>query len=1116
MHYFGEIQRKLEGFIRKFHLNQLLRGIMLFTAIGLLYFLATLFIEYFLWLKPTARTILFWAFVAVEMSLFVWLIALPLFRLFKLKKGIEYEQASKLIGKHFHEVSDKLINILQLQQSKEKSDLLLASIEQKSAALHPIPFQKAINFRQNAKYLKYVAIPLLIALAIWASGNTSFFTESYQRVVNYKEAYTPPAPFTFAVLNEQLQALEGQSLKLRIATSGDVVPVEAKIHFNEESYFLKNEAAGMFSFEMPKLSEQTSFYLTANDVTSDSYAIAVVPVPSTTAFELFLDYPAYTGIKDEVLTNTGSATIPEGTSIQWKVNAQHTDYVEFITEDTLQFQRDGETFAHQKRVYRNLKYTIALSNQALPRYEELGYQLRTIKDQSPEIKVNVKKDSSDVEALYFQGQVSDDYSLSELKLFWYPSDNRAAIQSREVAIKKQAFDVFYEFFPGEVPIEEGIAYEIYFEVTDNDALRAGKKTKSKVFSFRKRTKSELEEEQLLEQKESIQKLDNSINKLQEQQKALKELSRTQKEKEQLNFDEQQKLKSFLQQQQQQEALMQRFTKELEENLRENEDVQDEEFKKLLEERLERQNKEFEKNEEFLKQLEELAKKIDKEELSKRLEELGKQQANDKRNLQQLLELTKRYYVAEKTQKLAEDLKKLAEKQEEASKKSSEENTSEGQKELNKEFEQLEKELEELQKANDELRKPMDLPKEQKTKEEIRKEQQEATEQLEQRDQQQNAQEQQQSDSKARKNQQQAARMMQKLGNKMEMQMASGGQSQEMEDAEMLRQILDNLLVYSLEQEGLMEEFMQMEDNSPSFTKSLKRQYSLRQVFEHVDDSLFSLSLRRPEIGEFINKEITEVYFNVDKSIARFSDNRLYQGIGSQQYALTASNNLASMLSDVLDQMQQNMSMSSSGGQGQQGFQLPDIIKSQEDLNQQMQDGMEGKQKGQQGEQRQPGQQGEKGDEGDSKGNSQQNGNQQEQQSEELFEIYKQQQQLRQQLEEQLKDLQGEGNKAAGDKLVRDMERIERELLERGMNPQTLQRMLNLKHELLKLDKATFEQGKKKERESRTNRRQFQSQAESYQKAREYFNQTEILNRQPLPLQIEYQKRIQVYFKGKDD
>src|SRR5690606_15276102 len=123
------------------------------------------FLEYALWLGKAGRTILFWSFVLVELGLFFRFILIPLSRLFKLSGGINYEQASRIIGKHFPEVSDKLLNVLQLKHKGQESELLLAGIDQKAAELRPVPFNFAIDFRKNLKYARYTAIPVLIILA---------------------------------------------------------------------------------------------------------------------------------------------------------------------------------------------------------------------------------------------------------------------------------------------------------------------------------------------------------------------------------------------------------------------------------------------------------------------------------------------------------------------------------------------------------------------------------------------------------------------------------------------------------------------------------------------------------------------------------------------------------------------------------------------------------------------------------------------------------------------------------------------------------------------------------------------------------------------------------------
>ncbi|MGC1205341.1 MAG: hypothetical protein WA839_10710, partial [Flavobacteriaceae bacterium] len=410
MNNFNSIQNKLEAFIRRYYSNELLKGIILFFAIGLLYLLFTLFIEYTLWLNPTARAILFWLFVAVEVALFVTFIAIPLAKLFKLQKGINFKDASKIIGKHFPEVNDKLLNVIQLNENQSKSELLLASIDQKSIELNPIPFKLAVNFKKNLGYLKYAAIPVLILLLTFFFGNFNWFSDSYKRVVNYQTAYEPPAPFQFFVVNNDLNAIENKDFKLIVKTAGDVMPENAQILYNNETYFLQQKGIGQFEyvFSQPKLNIE--FQLTANNVTSKPYKLYVVEVPSLLSFEMVLDYPNYTNKKDAILKSSGNAVVPEGTNITWQLKTKATETVNLYAKDTLPFSSDkAGVFQATKRVYNNLDYNLSTSNNNLRDYENLAFRIDVVKDEYPELNLKVETDSLDLQTLYFYGQISDDY-----------------------------------------------------------------------------------------------------------------------------------------------------------------------------------------------------------------------------------------------------------------------------------------------------------------------------------------------------------------------------------------------------------------------------------------------------------------------------------------------------------------------------------------------------------------------------------------------------------------------------------------------------------------------------------------------------------------------------------
>ena len=132
----------------------------------------------------------------------------------------------------------------------------------------------------------------------------------------------------------------------------------------------------------------------------------------------------------------------------------------------------------------------------------------------------------------------------------------------------------------------------------------------------------------------------------------------------------------------------------------------------------------------------------------------------------------------------------------------------------------------------------------------------------------------------------------------------------------------------------------------------------------------------------------------------------------------------------------------------------------------------------------------------------------------LYEIYQQQQELRQALQDKLAK---DGNNGSGTNLLKQMENIELDLLNKGFRNETLQKMMQLEHQLLKLENATFQQGEDNKRESKTNADNFNNNSNNQiPTAKQYFKSTEILNRQALPLQHIYKVKVQEYFKVSND
>ena len=1147
---YSNILEKLNAFIAKFYTKMLLKGVLLFIAFGLLFFLLVLGIEYFLWLNSLGRLLLLVLFVGVEFYLVWKFIITPLSFLLKWKRGLSNKEASLLIGEHFPEVEDKLFNLLDLAESSEKSELLLASIQQRSMDLSVVPFVKAVDLKENMGYAKYLLLPLLVFGLIWISGDIASYFGSYKRVVNYDLAYEPPAPFAFKLLTSDLDVLEGESLTVSVTTEGRVKPENVSIVLDGEEFLLpSNEGFYQYKFNSPL--ESTSFYFVSNGFRSKEFFLKVIAVPSIVDFDLILDYPDYTGKQDDIIKSTGNAVFPEGTFVSWRMKTRTTEEVLFRVGDSIEnFKRSGDAFSLDKRVFSDLDYELSISNANVDNYESLGYRFTVVRDAYPSLRVDQVLDSLNPNVSYYVGEATDDYQLSAVRLIYYKKGQ----EKKNVLVLSKPnvnYNKFYYTFPSGLDLEEGEAYDYYFEVVDNDAIHKGKVTKSQVFSSAFMNANQLKEKELEFQKSVLNNLDRSLEMSKEQQESLKEINRQEKENSILSFSDQNRIKDFLKKQELQEDLMKKFSGQLKDNLKKTEE--DNKLKKLLEERLERMELEAKKNDKLLEELSKLTDKLDKDELAKRLEELGKKQRNADRNLEQLLELTKRYYVQQKAEQLGSDLDKLSKEQKDlAEKKLGSELEQKEQDSIKAKFEEISKEVEELIKDVASLKKPMELKVDMGKVEEVRKDQEDVMEELSKQPNGDKS-----SSEKANSKQKSAAKKMKELSQDLlSASSGGGGGSSTAEDAEMLRQLLDNLITFSFKQEGLYRSLGESEMSGTVNTLSIKRQQELRELFKHVDDSLFALSLRQAELSEFVNEQITEVYYNLDKALESMAESEMYQGASYQKYVLNASNSLSDFLANVLENLQQSMSPSSGKGKGK-GFQLPDIILGQEKLGEKMGEmgkkGSEGKssgegkkgsgQGGESGEKGseggdgngQEGENGEKGGEGNGKGTKDGEGSNSggggkgsemgsggsgngsnEEELNEIYEIYKEQQLLREQLEEQLKNLINNDDRKLGEKLVQQMEDFQNDLLRNGVTQQTMNKMNNINREMLKLDNAALKQGKTKERESNNSNDLFQNPILTRPSILDnYRNDVEILNRQALPLQQNFQIRVKDYFKIDD-
>ena len=565
---YKNIEEKLHQFVRKFYTNELIKGGILFLSLGFLYLFFTLILEYFLWLKPTARTLLFWVFICVESYLLFRFILTPIFRLVGIKKGISFKESSKIIGNHFPKVGDKLINVLQLKEANDQSDLLLASIEQKAKELQPIPFAKAVNFKTNTKYLKFAAVPVIIWILITVTGNFKMFNTSFERVLNHRTAFVPPAPFSFHLLTKNLTVIQGQPFTIEFETKGTVQPSDVLVFYNNQSYYLQRDN-GVFSYMFSNTDNPIQFNVEANDIVSESYILEIIKTPTIQNISVDLKYPKYIQKKNETINNSGILLIPEGTKTIWNVNTSQTESVAFIEgSKTNEFKKLGDKlFSFQKTINASIEYQIATSNTDLKNYEKLFFKIEVIKDEFPEIEVLSDIDSLSNNIAQFAGKISDDYGLTKLEVVYYNEDTPNQVEKQQLEISSKENQTFYFVFPGILALQKGINYELFFQVYDNDGVNGRKKSKSKKFNFRNKSDKEVEEEAVFQQRNQIKSIEKTLQKRQDQKKDLEEIKQNLQNKKNVNWNDKKKIEEYIKRQEQYKKMMQRQTDKLQENIK---------------------------------------------------------------------------------------------------------------------------------------------------------------------------------------------------------------------------------------------------------------------------------------------------------------------------------------------------------------------------------------------------------------------------------------------------------------------------------------------------------------------------------------------------------------------
>lgn len=1120
------IIEKLDLFIRKYYKNKLLKGLLLAIAVMLALYIVMVVLEHFSYFGTVVRTIFFWFFIASLVSIVAYYIVLPLSKMFRLGKCISYDDAAKIIGNHFPEVSDKLLNLLQLQHmgTDVDNELLKASIDQKTALLSPIPFLNAINLKHNLRYVKYAAIPLLF-IAVCMMVAPSYLTEPSRRIINHSTFYEKPAPFSFIVENDSLVASQKDDFTVRLVVEGNEIPNEVTIVIDGINYHMQKTDITHFTYLFKNIQRSHTLQFSAAGIISRPYELDVMPRPAIASFQALLSYPAYTGCEAETLVGEGDLTVPKGTRIEWIFSARDADTLRFNADSvtfSMAFSNNGRA-RFQRRAMTSFAYNfLAVGSRSAS--DTLSYSVSVVDDAFPMIAVMQMTDSAMPDRHFFRGQIKDDYGFSRLEFVVERSnakDSAVNVDRQKIAITSDASQEFnYSTDFSTLELNPGDHIKYYFEVWDNDAVNGNKSSKSQTFEIQIPTEEEIDEILRTSTSDISRTAETSISELKKLQEEINELMRRLVDKKELSWQEKKQLEELKKKHEEVKQHLDQMRQQMQENQRLEDKFRDQ-SEQLMEKQkeLDRLFDQVMNDEikEMMNEMDRLMNEVDKKKVQEELENMKLKNEDLEKQLDQNIELMKRLDLEKRVEQAVQKADDLARKQEELSQKQQDKNDAlQQQKNLSEQYKQLQKDIDQIKKDYKNLDNPSDFKTDEQLQQQIQQSQQDAENKLQKGKQ-----------KDASKSQKQAAEDLKKLAEKLAESQMELEQEDLAEDSEQIRRLLKNLVGLSFNQESLISSVNSVSIQDPKYQQIIRDQNLLKDDFRNVEDSLRALAKRQISVAGTVGKELASVNSNIAKSLSGllqynqsiYGNFRNTSSAKNMQYSMTSLNNLALLLAESLDQMQNQMRQNQqqkkqNSSCKRQGMKMKSnqscsnpgknpspksMRQMQEELNKQMEALKKELEK-----------------QGNNKSNRTQIGKHNTMSSE-FAKMAAQQEQIRrmmQQYGQEMKERSGGNSKLAKeiDEMMRQMEQTETDLVNRTITRQTIQRQQQIMTRLLQHERAELQQEKEERRQSTEAKDMYQpSQGDLEQYNRMKQKNTELFHTTPPSLTPYYRDKVNGYF-----
>lgn len=964
-----EILQRLDATRRRQNSIALRSSSFLFGTVTILALVAALLFELGFRLTVTGRTLLFAMVVLVLGSVLVWHVARPLLRSLGLLRSADDFSLAALVGSHFPQIQDRLLNLLQLHRELQSGkslyspELIDASFQDLAQNITGLDFTSSIdssNIKRTARFFSATVLGAIILVV----ASPSQFSQSLNRIVHFRTTFAIPSEFIFDVSPGNADVAKGQTVQIAIRvqpTRPTSFLAQQSLTFSWrtegaesfESIELRPDSTDAFRTTLQGLTGSTEYYATVSNTESDHYRLTLVDRPVIRSFQVRLEYPAYTKLPARVQQEfIGDITALAGTRIALSGNASKDlkqGKAVFGSGSPVSMTVDNQKFSASFRLEKETDYHLELTDtENLTNSDPVLYQLKIIPDEPPSVAVIQPGKNVDLagdKSIRLALQARDDFGFSSLRIGYRLIHSRyekpwAAYRFFPVTLVSTPATEFevpttWDLSPLRLAPEDVVEY--FAEVFDNDIVRGPKSGRSQLYLIRFPSLEEVFAEMDKGHETSLDDLKQTLQDAKQLKDKIESINQDIKKNKEMDWQQKKEMEEMARKYQDVQKKLDNVKKQLDEMVQKMDQQQvlsTETMQKYMELQQLFEQLNSAELQQALKQMQQAMQNVNKEQLQQALQKLSFSEERFRESIERTIELLKRIQIEQKldeARRRAEELEKTQQELSEATKKS--ENDAQMRNELSKKQKDLAEKQKELEDVTTDVEKRMEdffteMPADQMQQLNSKMKQEAPAQQMKDAGNQLQAGEKQQ----AQMAQQQLGKLLQAQSKQLQSIQQTMLQKQMQHTLNELRRAANNMLELSKREEALKQEAQNAPLNSPQLRDNAQEQMRVRQDMENVLRGLSELSKRSFAVTPEMGRSIGEALAHMENAMNALETRNGFMAAQEEGQAMSSLNKAATQIQGAMQNLMQQ------GGSGMGGLmqQLQMMAGQQQSINMQTQ------------------------------------------------------------------------------------------------------------------------------------------------------------------------------------